>query len=70
LLGLAGVIARDQLRPFAYLRLRNLYRDTITRLARRRLPMETFFSLAIDSDSVGLNEIDIKQLYGLTGEFS
>lgn len=66
----AAVIILDQLRPFAYLRLANLYRDTITRFGRRTLPNPDLLFLAIDADSVGLDEIDIKELYGLTDEQS
>jgi adenylate cyclase len=70
LLCFPAVILLDLLRPFAYLRLRNLYRDTIARVGRRTPPNPDLIFLAIDSDSVGLDEIDIKQLYGLTDKNS
>src|SRR5882724_8642779 len=70
LLCLIGVIALEQATPFAYLRLCNFYRDTVSRLGRQTVPNEDLFFLAIDSDSVGLDEIDIEQLYGLTNKQS
>ncbi len=70
LLCLAGVTILDQLRPFAYLQLADLYRDTITRLGKRTPPNPDLLFLAIDADSVSLDEIDIKELYGLTDEQS
>jgi adenylate cyclase len=70
LLCLVGVIALEQATPFAYLRLCNFYRDTVSRLGRQTVPNGDLFFLAIDSDSVGLDEIDIEQLYGLTNKQS
>ncbi|MEY2562332.1 MAG: adenylate cyclase [Verrucomicrobiota bacterium] len=53
--------------PFAYLRVRNLYRDALTRAGATTPPNPDLVFLAIDSDSVGLEETaDIKELYGLT----
>jgi adenylate cyclase len=52
------------------LRLRNFYGDMISRFGRQTPPNRDLLFLAIDSDSVGLDEIDIKQLYGLTDESS
>jgi adenylate cyclase len=70
LLCFVGVIALEQIRPFAYLRLRNLYRDALSRAGRRTAPNPDLFFLAIDADSVGLDEIDINEFYGLTNKQS
>ena len=61
----------DQTRPFLYSRMRNLYRDTITRAGRRTAPNPNLVFLAIDSDSVGLDlNADIQDLYGLSANDS
>jgi adenylate cyclase len=53
--------------PFPYMRVRNLYQDALTRAGATTPRNPAFVFLAIDSDSVGLEEnADIKQLYGLT----
>ncbi|MDP9005039.1 MAG: CHASE2 domain-containing protein, partial [Verrucomicrobiota bacterium] len=53
--------------PFTYLRARNLYQDALTRAGATTPPNPDLVFLAIDSDSVGLEETaDIKELYGLT----
>jgi adenylate cyclase len=63
---LGTLLLLERSEPFAYLRVRNLYQDTLARSGRttRRNPDLVF--LAIDSDSVGLEETaDVQQLYGL-----
>ena len=67
LLCLAGIVALDRLQPLSYLTLRSLLRDAITRAGRTTAPNPDLVFLAIDSDSVGLEEgTDIENLYGLT----
>ncbi len=64
---LAGLLSLEHFAPFAYTRARNLLRDAITRAGRRTPPNPDLVFLAIDSDSVGLEEgADIEELYGLT----
>ena len=60
-------MALDRLEPFAYSNLRNMLRDTISRAGRTAEPNPDMVFLAIDSDSVGIEEgADIENLYGLT----
>lgn len=67
LLCLAGILALERLQPLSYLTLQNLLRDAVTRAGRATPPNSQLVFLAIDSDSVGLEEgADIKELYGLT----
>jgi adenylate cyclase len=61
-----GLLALDQIKPFAYVRLRNLYRDAITRAGRKTSPNPNLVFLAIDSDSVSLDQTDLKQLFNLS----
>lgn len=64
---LAALLALDLYRPFAYVRTRNLLRDAITRAGRTTPANPDLVFLAIDSDSVGLEEeADISEMYGLT----
>ncbi|MDQ6621920.1 MAG: adenylate/guanylate cyclase domain-containing protein [Verrucomicrobiota bacterium] len=71
LLCLIAIAALDLLEPFFYVRTRNLLRDTITRAGRTTPPNDDLVFLAIDSDSVSLEEdADIAELYGLTDENS
>ena len=67
LLCLAGLLLVDLREPSAYVRVCNLFRDAITRAGRRTPPNPDLIFLAIDSDSVGLEQgADIEELYGLT----
>lgn len=64
---LLGIVALDRLEPFAYVNLRSLLRDGISRAGRTTEPNPDMVFLAIDSDSVGIEEgADIENLYGLT----
>ncbi|MEP6810940.1 MAG: CHASE2 domain-containing protein, partial [Chthoniobacterales bacterium] len=70
-LALAGVIALDRLEPDSYVGLRNLLRDTISRAGRTTAPNPQLVFLAIDSDSVGIEDgIDIENLYEVTDSAS
>ncbi|MDQ2866928.1 MAG: adenylate/guanylate cyclase domain-containing protein [Verrucomicrobiota bacterium] len=61
----------DRAPPFAYLRLKNLYRDAVSRLGRKATVDNRLVFLAIDSDSVGLDaDADAKTLYGLNDKTS
>jgi adenylate cyclase len=63
---LGGLILLDFFQPFAYLRLRNLYQDALARAGRTAPKDPNLVFLAIDSDSIGLEEsADLEQLYGL-----
>jgi adenylate cyclase len=63
---LGALLLLERYEPFAYLRVRNLYQDTVARAGRTTPRNPELVFLAIDSDSVGLEEIaDIEQLYGL-----
>ena len=62
-----GVIALDLFAPFAYVHTRNSLRDAFARAGRKTPKNPDLVFLAIDSDSVGLEETaDIEELYGLT----
>lgn len=64
---LVALVALDYFTPFAYLRARNLVRDAIARAGRTTPPNPNLVFLAIDSDSVTLEEgADISGMYGLT----
>lgn len=64
---LVGIVTLDRLEPFAYINLRNLLRDAISRAGRAAPPNPQLVFLAIDSDSVGIEEsADIDTLYDLT----
>ena len=65
LIGFVALIALDQCQPFAYMRVRNLYRDALARIGRKTPPNPDLVFLAIDSNSVGLEEnADLEDLYG------
>jgi len=67
LLCLAAVVLLDLLAPSPYLQTRQVLRDAITRAGRKAPPNPDLVFLAIDSDSVSLEEgADIGDLYGLT----
>ena len=70
LLCLVGVLLLDTFQPFAYLRLRNLYRDAVSRAGRTTRPNPDLVFLAIDAASVSLDQDDIDQAYGLTKDNS
>ena len=66
LLVLAAIVALDLFAPFAYVRTRTLLRDAIARAGRKAPPNPDLVFLAIDSDSVSLEEeADIEEMYGL-----
>ena len=63
---LAGVLALNETRPFAYLSARNLLRDAIGRAGRPTAPNPDLVFLAIDSASVSLEEgTDLREMYGI-----
>ncbi|MEP6937318.1 MAG: adenylate/guanylate cyclase domain-containing protein [Chthoniobacterales bacterium] len=62
----AGLLFLEIRQPFAYARVRNLYRDAISRAGRTTPMNPDLVFLAIDSESVNLDaDMDIEQLYGL-----
>ncbi len=64
---LCAVVLLDNLAPFAYVSVRNGLRDAIARAGRKTPENPDLVFLAIDSDSVSLEEdADIQELYGLT----
>jgi adenylate cyclase len=65
-----AVLLLDAIQPLAYLRLRNLYRDAISRAGRTTPPNPDLVFLAIDAASVSLDENDIDQAYGLANDNS
>ncbi|MDP9099648.1 MAG: CHASE2 domain-containing protein, partial [Verrucomicrobiota bacterium] len=66
LICLGGLILLDLFQPFAYVRLRNLYQDALARAGRTAPKDPSLVFLAIDSDSIGLEEsADLQQLYEL-----
>ena len=68
---LFALLALDRYQPFAYTRLRYLYRDAVSRAGRVAKIDPSLVFLAIDSDSVGLDEqVDARQLYGITDDTS
>lgn len=61
------MLALDLFAPFGYVRTRNILRDAFARAGRKTPANPDLVFLAIDSDSVGLEETaDIEELYGLT----
>lgn len=59
------------MRPFAYQRLQNVYRDAVARVGRTTPANPQLVFLAIDSASVNIEpQGDIEQLYGLTQDGS
>ena len=65
LIAFGAILLLETARPFAYVRVRNLYRDAINRAGRTTPPNPNLVFLAIDSDSVGIDETDINELYKL-----
>lgn len=66
LICLGSLILLELFQPFAYVRLRNLYQDALARTGRPAPRDPSLVFLAIDSDSIGLEEsADLEQLYGL-----
>ena len=65
-----AVLLLDRFQPFAYLRLRNFYRDAVSRAGRTTPPNPNLVFLAIDAASVSLDQDDIDQAYGLTNDNS
>jgi len=60
-----ALVALDQYQPFTYMRVRNLFRDALARVGRKTPPNPDLVFLAIDSNSVGLEEnADLRDLYG------
>jgi adenylate cyclase len=57
----------DLTRPFAYIQLRNSYRDAVSRAGKTAPANPDLVFLAIDAASVNLDESDIKDLFGLDG---
>ncbi|HEY4282045.1 MAG TPA: adenylate/guanylate cyclase domain-containing protein [Chthoniobacterales bacterium] len=55
----------DSLRPYAYLRVCNLYRDFIHRIGRTTPANPNLVFLAIDAASANIEEDDIDQLFGI-----
>lgn len=63
---LGSLLLLDIYEPFAYVRLRNLYQDTLARAGRPAPRDPSLVFLAIDSDSIGLEkEADLERLYSL-----
>ncbi|HEV3410591.1 MAG TPA: adenylate/guanylate cyclase domain-containing protein [Chthoniobacterales bacterium] len=66
LLLLVAITALDLLAPFTYVRARNFLQDAIARAGRKTAPNPNLVFLAIDSDSVTLDEeADVEEMYGL-----
>jgi adenylate cyclase len=60
-----ALVALDHYQPFAYMRVSNLCRDALARFGRKTPPNPELVFLAIDSNSVGLEEnTDFGDLYG------
>ncbi|HJT46490.1 MAG TPA: adenylate/guanylate cyclase domain-containing protein [Chthoniobacterales bacterium] len=66
----ATLAALEQIRPLAYLRLCNLYRDALARAGRTTSPNPDLVFLAIDAQSVSFDETDINETYHLSGDNS
>jgi adenylate cyclase len=64
----AGLFVLDQQRLVAYLRLRNLIQDTVTRAGRTTPANPNLVFLAIDSDSTSLGSDGVDESFGLTKE--
>ena len=67
---LAAATLLEVFRPSAYQQLRDLSFDALTRVGRTTAPNPDLVFLAIDSASVGIEEMDIADLYGLTEQDS
>lgn len=64
---LVALVWLDSFQPTPYLRLRNFYRDSLARVGRKAPADPNLVFLAIDSDSVGLDEeTDTREMFGLT----
>ena len=70
LLCFAALLAVDRMQPQLLLRLRALERDAVSSHGRTTAANPDLVFLAIDSDSVGLDATDIKELYDLSGSTS
>ena len=67
LIGSVVLVALDHCQPYAYMRVCNLSRDALSRLGRKTPPNPDLVFLAIDSNSVSLEEdADLGELYGFT----
>ena len=65
---LGGVLLLEFSEPFVYVRIRNLYRDSLARAGQTAPKDPRLVFLAIDSDSISLDEAaDLGELYGLKG---
>jgi adenylate cyclase len=65
-----GVSLLDLMRPFAYVRLCDLCRDAVSRAGRTTAANPDLVFLGIDAASVNLDEGDIDDLFGLSGDNS
>jgi adenylate cyclase len=66
-----ALVALDVVRPFAYSRLSNIYRDAVSRAGRKTAPNPNLVFLAIDSDSVGLETgADLEEMFGVAAKDS
>lgn len=64
---LVALVWLDSFQPTPYLRLRNFFRDSLARVGRKAPADPNLVFLAIDSDSVGLDEeTDTREMFGLT----
>ena len=70
LLCFAALLVLDRVQPQLLLRLRALERDAVVAHGRTAAANPDLVFLAIDSDSVGLDATDIKELYDLSGSTS
>jgi adenylate cyclase len=70
LIAFATAAFLDLNRPLAYVRLDNLYRDAINRSGRTTPSNANLVFLAIDAASVSLDQTDIEEVYGLSGDNS
>ncbi|HSV63290.1 MAG TPA: adenylate/guanylate cyclase domain-containing protein [Chthoniobacterales bacterium] len=66
LIATSAVLFLEFYEPFAYVRVRNLYQDAVTRAGNKATRDPNLIFLAIDSDSTSLEQgEDLEQLYGL-----
>jgi adenylate cyclase len=71
LVSLIGLLLLDHYRPLTYVHLCNLSQDALTRAGRTAPANPDLVFLAVDSDSMGLDEkTDLVGLYGLTNSES
>ena len=64
-----GLLVLKYKGPFAYTELQNLYFDTLAQAGRTTPMNPNLIFLAIDADSVNLDEdVDVQQMYGLQGQ--